>query len=147
MQTTSIETVNDKPASTEASHQIEAAATVVRAWLGDLNFQEDTSAERIKVFGPSYDVVSREHRVSVRFFVPQVALDEEISNAETKLTEDAAAVDVVRAWLNDADFHEDAGPGRIKILGPGYDSESRDRYVDVHIYVPQVDIDEEIKGQ
>lgn len=68
----------------------------------------------------------------------------------TSTTESEAAVAVVRAWLEDDDFHEDPtgeSPDRIEIRGPGYDGVSREHYVDVRIYVPQIDIESEIEGE
>ena len=68
----------------------------------------------------------------------------------TSTTESEASVAVVRAWLADDDFHEDPtgeSPDRIEILGSGYDGVSREHYVDVRVYVPQIDIESEIKGE
>jgi hypothetical protein len=72
------------------------------------------------------------------------------SAAAASTTEGKASVSVVRAWLADDDFHEDPtgeSPDRIEILGPGYDGVSREHYVDVRVYVPQIDVESEIEGE
>ncbi len=74
-----------------------------------------------------------------------------VSTSAASATEESeASVSVVRAWLADDDFHEDPtgeSPDRIEILGPGYDGVSREHYVDVRVYVPQIDIESEIEGE
>ena len=60
-----------------------------------------------------------------------------------------AAATVVRAWLADAYFREDPhlkDPERVEILGPCWDGVQRQHYVDVRIYVPQVDVDAQVAG-
>lgn len=62
--------------------------------------------------------------------------------------ETAAALAVVRAWLTDANFHENVdaiGIRAVGIIGSGYDGVSQEHYVDVRVYVPQIDIESEIK--
>lgn len=61
--------------------------------------------------------------------------------------EAAAAVKVARAWLADAGFHEDpagTSPERIEITNRGYAAGSREHYVTVRLYVPQIDIESQI---
>lgn len=58
-----------------------------------------------------------------------------------------AAAKIVREWLRDVGFQEDPvgeNSERIKIIGPGYEGDCTAPYVDVRIYVPQIDIDLEL---
>ena len=65
-----------------------------------------------------------------------------------KTTETEAAVAITRAWLAKASFHEDpagASPERVEI---GFSDVGADgqRYVNVRVYVPALDIDHVVDG-
>lgn len=83
--------------------------------------------------------MKRKKRVTVRR-VPKAATK---APAKNEPTEAEAAVAVARAWLAKGGFHEDPtgdDPARVKIgfSDVGADGE---RYVNVRVYVPALDID------
>jgi hypothetical protein len=70
------------------------------------------------------------------------------STANKQPTENTAAVAIARAWLAKAGFHEDPdreSPERVEIGFSDVDSNG-DRYVNVRVYVPRLDIDCVIDG-
>lgn len=71
------------------------------------------------------------------------------SRAHTKPSESDAATAVARAWLTKAGFHEDPSgqsPERIEIQGPGWEGRSHEHYVDVRIYIPNLDVEHVVDG-
>ena len=65
------------------------------------------------------------------------------------VSETEAAVAIARAWLAKAGFHEDpAGedPARIEIQGPGWDGRNQEHYVDVRVYIPNLDVEHVVEG-
>jgi hypothetical protein len=64
-------------------------------------------------------------------------------------TRSAAVVALARAWLGKAGFHEDpsgASPERIEIQGPGWEGRSQEHYVDVRVYIPNLDVEHVVDG-
>lgn len=71
------------------------------------------------------------------------------SRSHEKPNESDAVVALARAWLGKAGFHEDpsgASPERIEIQGPGWEGRSQEHYVDVRIYIPNLDIEHVVDG-
>lgn len=92
--------------------------------------------------------MKRKKRVSVEKPVRGVPKAAAKAPAKNEPTEAEAAVAIARAWLVKAGFHEDPSgesPERVKI-GFSDVGANGERYVNVRVYVPALDVDHVVDG-